>query len=54
MCVLALCFLINNSLSDTIVHVVYWTIVSIGNHGFKNTKANSAAIAQDASFKRQK
>ena len=54
MCVLALCFLINHSLSDTIMQKVDWTSVNTNNHGFMNTKANSVATAQDAFFKGQK
>ena len=52
--VLALCFLINHSLSDTIMQKVDWTLVSTDNHGFMNTKANLVATGQDAFFKGQK
>ena len=54
MCVLALCFLINHSLSDTIIQTVDWTTISTNNHGFMNTKANSVATTQYAFFKGQK
>ena len=54
MCVLALCFLINHSLSDKSIQTVDWTAVNTDNHGFMNTKANSVATAQDAFFKGQK
>ena len=53
MCVLALCFLINHSLSDMIVQTVDWTTVSTDNHGFMNTKAYSISIDQDAFFNGQ-
>ena len=51
---LALCFLINHILSDTIVQTVDWTTISTDNHGFMNTKANSVATAQYAIFKGKK